>query len=144
MAVKRMDHVGVVVEDLEAAKAFFVALGMKVQGEGSVEGDWVDRIIGLEGARSDIAMLEGPDGRRLLELVKFHSPQGPGIEPAAPSNAPGLRHIAFAVDDLDDVLPRLRAHGGDLVGEIEEGGGYRLCYIRGPEGIIVELAQELG
>jgi catechol 2,3-dioxygenase-like lactoylglutathione lyase family enzyme len=144
MTIERMDHVGVVVEDLDAAKAFFVELGLKVSGEGSVEGDWVDRIVGLEGVRSDIAMVEAPDGRRLLELVKFHSPPTPSADRAAPANTPGISHLCFAVDDLDAVIARLRPHGAELVGAVEEGGGFRLCYVRGPEGIIVELAEKIG
>jgi catechol 2,3-dioxygenase-like lactoylglutathione lyase family enzyme len=143
MTVQRMDHVGVVVEDLEAAKAFFVDLGLKVSGEGSVEGDWVDRIVGLEGVRSDIAMVEAPDGHRLLELVKYQTPAGPDADRTAPANTPGINHLCFAVDDLDAVLARLRARDAELVGEIEEGGGYRLCYARGPAGIIVELAEKI-
>lgn len=144
MTVKRMDHVGIVVDDLPAAIAFFVELGLKLQGEGSVEGDWVDRIVGLDGVRSDIAMMEEPDGRRVLELVKFNAPPSPDTDRAAPANSPGLGHITFAVDDLDATIDRLGAHGAEPVGTIEEGGGYRLTYIRGPAGIIVELAERIG
>ncbi len=144
MTIQRMDHVGIVVDDLAAATAFFVELGLELQGEGSVEGGWVDRIVGLEGVRSELAMMETPDGHSRLELVKFHAPPGPGGDRHAPANAPGLRHITFAVDDLDAVLAGVRAHGAELVGEVESGGGYRLCYVRGPEGIIVELAEKIG
>jgi catechol 2,3-dioxygenase-like lactoylglutathione lyase family enzyme len=145
MTIQRMDHVGIVVDDLAAAKAFFVDLGLEPQGEGSVEGDWVDRIVGLEGVRSELAMMETPDGHGRLELVKFHAPSGPGGDRHAPANTPGLRHITFAVDDIDAVLARLRARGAELVGEVERYEDiYRLCYIRGPEGIIVELAEQIG
>jgi catechol 2,3-dioxygenase-like lactoylglutathione lyase family enzyme len=140
-----MDHVGVVVDDLAAATAFFLELGLELQGEASVEGDLVDSIVGLEGVRSEIAMMQTPDGHGRLELTKFHAPPGPSGDPHAPANTPGLRHITFAVDDLDAALARLRAHGAELVGGIESyGGSYRLCYIRGPEGIIVELAERIG
>jgi catechol 2,3-dioxygenase-like lactoylglutathione lyase family enzyme len=140
-----MDHVGVVVDDLAAATAFFVELGLKLQGQGSVEGAWVDRIVGLEGVRSELVMMETPDGHGRLELTKFHSPPGPGGDRHAPANTPGLRHLCFAVDDIDAVLARLRALGAELVGEVERyDDSYRLCYVRGPEGIIVELAEQIG
>jgi catechol 2,3-dioxygenase-like lactoylglutathione lyase family enzyme len=141
-----MDHVGIVVEDLTAAKAFFVELGLELQGEASVEGDWVDRVIGLEGVRSEIVMLQTPDGHARIELSKFHTPppRGGGDLPA-PANALGIRHVTFAVEDLDAVLAGLRGHGAELVGEVERyGDAYRLCYVRGPEGIIVELAERIG
>lgn len=142
MTIQRMDHVGIVVEDLADATAFFLALGLKLQGEGPVEGDWVDRVVGLEGVRADIAMLETPDGHGRLELVKFHAPTGPGGELDAAANTPGIRHLTFAVDDLDAVLVNLRAHGAELVGEVERYQNiYRLCYVRGPEGILLELAE---
>jgi catechol 2,3-dioxygenase-like lactoylglutathione lyase family enzyme len=145
MTVKRMDHVGVVVDDLEAAKAFFIALGLELEGEGSVEGDLVDSIVGLEGVRSQIAMMQTPDGHGRLELTKFHAPSGPGGDRHAPANTPGLRHITFAVEDLDAALAGVQAHGAELVGGVEAyGGSYRLCYVRGPEGIIVELAERIG
>jgi catechol 2,3-dioxygenase-like lactoylglutathione lyase family enzyme len=144
MTVRRMDHVGIVVDDLAAATAFFVTLGLELQGEGSVEGDWVDRVVGLEGVRSDIAMLETPDGQSRIELSQFRSPPGPPVDSPAPPNAPGIRHVTFAVDDVDATLAALRPHGAELVGEIEDYEDiYRLCYIRGPAGIIVELAQPL-
>ncbi|HEX4729859.1 MAG TPA: VOC family protein [Solirubrobacterales bacterium] len=145
MAIQRMEHVGIVVDDLAAAIAFFVELGLGVQGEGSVEGDWVDRIVGLEGARSNIAMLETPDGDGRVELTEFQAPPSPDGDPLAPANTPGIRHLAFAVDDLDATLAGLRAHGGELVGEVERyGDRYRLCYLRGPAGIIIELAERIG
>ena len=140
-----MDHVGIVVDDLAAATAFFVELGFKLQGEGRVEGGWVDRIVALEGVRVDFAMMETPDGNGRLELIKFHAPSGPSGDRHAPANTPGIRHLAIAVDDIDAVLGRLLAHGAELVGEVEQYEGvYRLCYIRGPEGIIVELAERIG
>ena len=145
MTIQRMDHVGIVVDDLAAATAFFVELGLKLQGEGSVEGAWVDRVVGLEGVRAEIAMVETPDGHGRLELVKFHAPSGPGGDRHAPANTPGLRHLAFEVDDIDAAVAGLRARGAELVGEVGPvGGSYRLCYVRGLEGIIVELAERIG
>lgn len=144
MTIQRMDHVGVVVEDLLGATAFFVALGLRVVGEAPVEGDWVDRIIGLRNVRSDIAMLETPDGHSRVELSSFRTPPSPPGDRDAPSNAPGLRHLAFLVDDLEAALVRVRAHGAELIGEVERYENYFvLCYVRGPEGIIVEIAQPL-
>src|SRR2546427_4015920 len=129
MTIERMDHVGIVVDDLAAATAFFVELGLELQGEGSVEGDWVDRIVGLEGVRSELAMMETPDGHGRLELVKFHAPSGPGGDRHAPANPPGIRHLTFAVDDLDTVVASLRARGAELVGEVERyEDSYLLCY----------------
>jgi catechol 2,3-dioxygenase-like lactoylglutathione lyase family enzyme len=145
MAIQRMDHVGIVVDDLAAAIEFFVELGLVLKGEGSVEGDSVDRVVGLEGVRADIAFVETPDGNGRLELSKFHSPPHEGDNRHAPPNAPGIRHITFAVDDIDAVVARLRARGAELVGELERyENSYRLCYVRGPEGIIVELAEPIG
>ena len=144
MGIRRMDHIGIVVDDLAAATEFFVQLGLEPIGNGSVEGDWAGRIIGLEGVRSDIVFLRTPDGHGQLELSKFHSPpsQGDGGQPA---NTRGIRHVSFIVDDIDAVVASLRTRGVQLVGEVvqyEE--AYRLCYVRGPEGILVELAEELG
>ncbi len=145
MTIQRMDHVGIVVDDLAAATAFFVELGLELQGEGSVEGGWVDRVVGLEGVRAEIAMLETPDGHGRVELAKFNAPSGQGGDRHAPANTPGIRHVAFAVDDIDAVVAGLRARGAELVGEVERyGDSYRLCYVRGPEGIIVELAERIG
>jgi catechol 2,3-dioxygenase-like lactoylglutathione lyase family enzyme len=144
MTIQRMDHVGIVVDDLAAAIEFFVELGLELQGEGSVEGGWVDRIVGLQGVRTDFAMMQTPDRSARLELVKFHSPQNKGDNGHAPANAPGLRHVAFLVDDIEAVLRGLLAHGGELVGKLERYEDiYRLCYVRGPEGIIVELAERI-
>ena len=145
MTIQRMEHVGIVVDDLAAATAFFVELGLKLQGEGPVEGGWVDRVVGLEGVRAEIAMVETPDGHGRLELTKFHAPSGRGGDRHAPANTPGIRHVAFAVDDIDAVVASLRARGAELVGEVERyEDSYRLCYVRGPEGIIVELAEKVG
>jgi catechol 2,3-dioxygenase-like lactoylglutathione lyase family enzyme len=144
MAIERMDHVGVVVDDLAAATAFFVELGLELQGGGPVEGAWVDRVVGLEGVRAEIAMLETPDGHGRVELAKFHAPSGPAGDQQAPANALGIRHLTFAVDDIDAVVAGLRDRGAELVGEVERYKDiYRLCYVRGPEGIIVELAERL-
>jgi catechol 2,3-dioxygenase-like lactoylglutathione lyase family enzyme len=145
MTVQRMDHVSIVVDDLAGATAFFVELGLELQGEAPVEGDWVDRVVGLDGVRSQIAMVQTPDGHGRIELVKFHAPPGQGGDRHAPANTPGLRHLAFAVDDIDAVVAGLRARGAELVGELERyEDSYRLCYVRGPEGVIVELAEKLG
>lgn len=145
MAIQRMDHVGIVVEDLEAATAFFLALGLKLQGEASVKGAWVDRVVGLDRVRTDIAMLETPDGHGRVELAKFHAPPSPEGDQNAPANTLGIRHLTFAVDNLDSVLAGVRARGGELVGEVERYRDvYLLCYVRGPEGIIVELAEKIG
>ena len=141
VGAQQMHHVGIVVDDLAAAIAFFVELGLELESEWSVEGGWVDRVIGLEAVRSDVAMLATPDGGARIELSKFRSPPGPQADRDAPSNAQGIRHLSFAVDDLDAVLARLEV---ELVGEVENYDDmYRLCYVRGPEGIIVELAQRL-
>jgi catechol 2,3-dioxygenase-like lactoylglutathione lyase family enzyme len=140
-----MDHVGIVVDDLAAATAFFVELGLELQGGGSVEGGWVDRVVGLEGVRAEIAMMETPDGHGRVELARFHAPSAPGGDRHAPANTPGIRHLTFAVDDIDAAVAGLRAHGAELVGEVERYKDiYRLCYVRGPEGIIVELAEKIG
>jgi catechol 2,3-dioxygenase-like lactoylglutathione lyase family enzyme len=145
MTLQRMDHVGIVVDDLEAATEFFVELGFERQGSGQVEGRWVDRIVALDGVRVDFAMMQTPDGHGRLELIRFRSPPSQGDESHAPANTRGLRHLAFVVDDIDAVLADLRTHGGELVGEVERYENvFRLCYIRGPEGIIVELAERIG
>jgi catechol 2,3-dioxygenase-like lactoylglutathione lyase family enzyme len=145
MAIRQMEHVGIVVDDLAAATAFFAELGLKQQGEGQVEGRWVDRVVGLEGAQVEFAMMETADGGGGLELVKFHAPSVRRGDADAPANTLGLRHLAFAVDDIDAVIASVRACGGELVGEVETYEDvYRLCYVRGPEGIIVELAEKIG
>jgi catechol 2,3-dioxygenase-like lactoylglutathione lyase family enzyme len=144
MSIKRMEHVGIVVDDLAAATEFFVELGLVLQGEGTVEGHWVDRVVGLDGVRADIAMMQTPDGHGRLELTKFHSPPTQGENRFLPANTPGIRHIAFAVEDIDAIIARLRARGAELVGKLERyEDTYRLCYVRGPEGIIVELAEQI-
>jgi catechol 2,3-dioxygenase-like lactoylglutathione lyase family enzyme len=118
MTIQRMDNVGIVVDDLAAATAFLVELGLELEGEATVEGRWVDRIVGLDGFRSDIAMLRTPDGHGRLELTKFHTPPARNTDPNAPVNTLGIRRIMFAVDDIEDVLARLQAHGAELVGEV--------------------------
>ena len=145
MTIKRLDHISVVVHDLPAAIAFFTALGMTRAGEASVEGEWVDRINGIEGVQVDIVMMKTPDGHGQLELTKFRHPELVDVQPAvAPPNAPGLRSVMFAVDSIDDAVARLRPHGGELLGEVVRYENvYRLCYMRGPAGIIVALAEEL-
>ena len=145
MAIQRMDHVSVVVDDLEAAKAFFVELGMELEGEAPIEGPWVDRVNGLDGVRVDIAMMRTPDGHGRLELTKFRTPTVISAEPQnALGNTLGLRSIMFSVDDIDSAVAGLRAHGAELIGEIAQyQDSYRLCYVRGPEGIIVALAEPL-
>jgi catechol 2,3-dioxygenase-like lactoylglutathione lyase family enzyme len=145
MTVQRMDHVGIVVEDLADAVAFFLELGLELEGEAPVEGNWVDRIIGLEGVRAQIAMLQTPDRHSRVELTEFLTPSTDGGDQRAPANASGIRHVAFAVEDVDGVLARLRARGAELVGELGRyEDSYRLCYVRGPAGIIVELAERIG
>jgi catechol 2,3-dioxygenase-like lactoylglutathione lyase family enzyme len=146
MALQRLDHVGVVVDDLDAAISFFVELGMELEGTMPVEGRWVDGVVGLDNVRVDIAMMRTPDDHGRLELTKFHTPVavGTGSKPVPP-NTLGLRQIMFAVEDMDDVIVRLRTQGAELVGTVEQyEDRYRLCYLRGPEGIIVALAEALG
>jgi catechol 2,3-dioxygenase-like lactoylglutathione lyase family enzyme len=145
MTIQRMDNVLIVVEDLEAATAFFGELGMELEGETQVEGPWVDSVVGLDGVRADIAMLRTPDGHGRVELTRFHTPPAVRAEPEnAPANALGLRRIMFTVDDLDDVAVRLRTHGAELLREIAQYEDlYRLCFVRGPEGIIIGLAEQL-
>jgi catechol 2,3-dioxygenase-like lactoylglutathione lyase family enzyme len=145
MSIQRMEHVGIVVDDLAAATRFFVELGLELQGEVPVEGRWVDRVVGLDGVRADIAMLQTPDGHGRLELTKFHTPSIPEGNQHAPANAPGIRHVAFLVEDIDAVAAGLRTRGTELVGELGRyEDSYRLCNVRGPEGIIVELAERIG
>ena len=146
MTLQRMDNVLIVVEDLEAAKAFFAELGMELDGETTVEGQWAGRVVGLDDVRADVAMMRTPDGHGRVELSKFHTPPAIRAEPeSAPSNALGIRRIMFAVDDIDDVVARLRSHGAELVGEIAQYEDiYRLCFIRAPEGFVIGLAEQLG
>jgi catechol 2,3-dioxygenase-like lactoylglutathione lyase family enzyme len=144
MTVQRLEHIGIVVDDLAAASAFFSALGLEVEGEASVEGDLVDRINGLKGVRADIVILRTPDGNAKVELARYHSPAYESEIGPAPANTPGIRHILFVVDDIEASLAGLRAHGGELVGElVNYENSYWLCYVRGPAGIIVELAQKI-
>lgn len=145
MTIQRMEHVGIVVDDLTAATEFFVELGLVLQGEGPVEGAWVDRVVGLEGVRADVAMMQAPDGNGRLELTKFHAPSNEEDNRQVPANAPDIRHVAFAVEDIDAAVAGLRALGAELIGALERyEDSYRLCYVRGPEGIIVELAERIG
>lgn len=140
-----MEHIGIVVDDLAAATEFFLELGLVLLLEVPVEGRWVDRVVGLQGVRANIAMMQTPDGNGRLELTKFHSPSIQGGRRDAPANMPGIRHIAFAVEDIDAVVAGLRARGVELVGDLERyQDSYWLCYVRGPEGIIIELAERVG
>jgi catechol 2,3-dioxygenase-like lactoylglutathione lyase family enzyme len=146
MTLERMDNVGIVVVDLAGAIAFFDELGLELEGETQVEGRWVDRVVGLDGVRVDIAMMRTPDGHSRLELMTFEKPAAVSVEPRrAPANALGIRRLMFAVEGIEDVLARLEAHGAELMGELEQyEDSYRLCYVRGPEGIIVALAEQMG
>jgi len=145
MTLQRMDNVLIVVEDLETAKAFFAELGMQLEGEALVEGPWAGRVIGLDDVRADIATMRTPDGHGRVELTKFHTPAAVKAEPEnAPANTLGIRRIMFAVAGIDDVVARLRRHGAELVGEIVQyQDKYRLCFVRGPEGILIGLAERL-
>src|SRR5689334_17240970 len=146
MGIQRMDNVLIVVDDLDAVISFFVELGMELEGRGPVEGRWVERVIGIDDVRQDVAMLRAPDGHGRIELAMFHKPAAISAGPRdAPANTLGIRRIMFAVDDIDDVVARLQARGAELVGEVAQYEEiYRLCYVRGPEGIVVGLAEELG
>jgi len=143
--IQRMDNVLIVVEDLEAAKAFFAELGMELEGQTLVEGPSVDSTVGLDGVRADIAMMRTPDGHGRVELTRFHTPLAVRAESEnAPANALGIRRIMFTVEGIDDVVARLHSHGGELLGEIAQyEDKYRLCFMRGPEGIIIGLAEQL-
>ena len=144
MTVRRMDNVLIVVDDLEAVKAFFIALGLKLEGQSTVEGAAIGRLIGLGDVRATLAMLRTPDGQG-IELDKFHTPEAVRFGPVeAPMNALGLRRVMFAVDDIDSVVAQIQAHGAELIGQMQYENSYRLAYIRGPEGIIVGLAEPLG
>ena len=145
MALKRIDNVAIVVDDLDAATAFFEELGMELEGRATVEGELVDRLVGLDGTRTDIVMMRTPDGHGRLELTRYQHPAAVGPDPRSePANTRGIGRIMFNVDNIDDVVERLQALGGELVGEIVQyEDAYRLCYLRGPEGIIVALAQDV-
>ncbi|EJN34718.1 lactoylglutathione lyase-like lyase [Pseudomonas sp. GM78] len=144
MSITRMDNVLIVVDDLEAVKAFFIALGLKLEGQTTVEGPSVGSLIGLANVRATLAMLRTPDGQG-IELDKFHTPDPIRFGPVdTPMNALGLRRIMFAVDDIDGLVARLQAHGAELIGQMQYEQAYRLAYMRGPEGIIVALAEQLG
>jgi catechol 2,3-dioxygenase-like lactoylglutathione lyase family enzyme len=146
VTIQRMDNVAVVVDDLDAAVAFFTELGMELEGKGQVEGRWADRIVGLDGVRSDIVMMRTPDGHSKLELTRYEHPAASRPEPEnPPPNTLGLHRVMFAVDDIDDTVTRLRAHGAELLGEVAQYESmFRLCYLRGPAGIIVALAEQIG
>ena len=141
--IQRMDNVAIVVDDLAAATAFFVALGLELEGKATVEGDTVDRIVGLAGVRTDIAMMRTPDGHGRLELTMYHHPASRAGDPRPAANTLGLHRVMFAVEDIDDVLDRVRPHGAELLGEVVRyENSYRLCYLRGPAGILVALAEQ--
>src|SRR5438034_10003818 len=145
VAIQRMDNVGIVVDDLDAAVAFFAELGMELEGNGQVEGLWADRTVGLDGVRSEIAMMRTPDGHGKLELSRYHAPAAAGAGPQdPPPNTLGLHRVMFAVDDINDTVARLRAHGAELLGEVARYESmFRLCYLRCPAGIIVALAEQI-
>src|SRR3954469_18280963 len=142
MTIQRMDNVGIVVDDLDAAVAFFTELGMELEGRTPIEGTWAGAVVGLDGLRTEIAMMRIPDGPGRLELAKYHSPEAIVPQPATvPANRLGRQRVMFAVDDLEDTLARLRPHGAELVGEVTRyEDSYLLCYLRGPNGIILALA----
>ncbi|HEX2211129.1 MAG TPA: VOC family protein [Longimicrobium sp.] len=145
MTVKRMDNVGIVVEDIDAAIEFFTELGLELEGRATIEGEWAGRVTGLGTQRVEIAMMRTPDGHSRLELSRFLNPPVVADHRNAPVNALGYLRVMFTVQDIDDTLARLRKHGTELVGEVVTyQDTYRLCYIRGPEGILIGLAQELG
>ncbi|MEV8426744.1 VOC family protein [Streptomyces niveus] len=145
MTIRRMDNVLIVVDDLDAVIAFFVELGMELEGRSPVEGRWVERVIGLDDVRQEVAMLRTPDGHGRIELAMFHTPKAVSAGPRnAPANTLGIRRVMFAVEDIEGVVARLRTHGAELVGELADEDNYRLCYVRGPEGIVVGLAEPRG
>ena len=145
MTVQRMDNVGIVVEDLDAAIEFFTELGLELEGRAPIEGDWADGVTGLPGMRVEIAMMRTPDGHGRLELSRFLAPAVAADHRRAPVNALGYLRVMFTMEDLDDTLARLGKRGAELVGEVVQYQDvYRLCYIRGPEGLLIGLAQELG
>src|SRR6059036_4363211 len=145
MTVKRMDNVGIVVEDIDAAIEFFTELGLELEGRAPIEGDWADGVTGLGDQRVEIAMMRTPDGHSRLEISRFLTPPPVADHRNAPLNALGYLRIMFAVEDIDDTLARLRSHGAELVGELAQyEDKYRLCYVRGPEGILIGLAEQIG
>lgn len=146
MAIQRMDNVGIVVDDLDSAVAFFAELGMELEGKAQVQGPEVDRTVGLGGVQSEIAMMRTPDGHSKLELTKYHAPAAAAAESEnPPPNTLGLHRVMFAVDDIHDTVARLRAHGAELLGEVAQYESiFLLCYLRGPAGIIVALAEQIG
>jgi catechol 2,3-dioxygenase-like lactoylglutathione lyase family enzyme len=146
MTIQRMDNVAIVVDDLDAAVAFFTELGMELEGKAQIEGPWADRTVGLDGVRSEIAMMRTPDGHSKLELTRYHAPAASSAGPEnPPPNTLGLHRVMFAVDDVDDTVARLRTHGAELLGEVAQYESiFRLCYLRGPAGIIVALAEQIG
>lgn len=146
MAIQRMDNVGIVVDDLDAAVEFFTELGMELEGRAEIEGVWADQTVGLDGVQSEIAMMRTPDGHGKLELATYRRPVPADSEPRdLPPNTLGLHRVMFAVDDIDDTIARLRTHGAELLGEVAQYEGiFRLCYLRGPAGIIVALAEQIG
>jgi len=145
MGILRMDNVGIVVDDMDAAVEFFTELGMELEGTAQVEGDWVDRTLGLEGVRSDIVLMRTPDGHGKLELSKYQAPAARAQPENAPPNTLGLHRVMFVVDDIDGTIDRLSAHGAELLGGVAQYESmYRLCYLRGPAGIIVALAEQIG
>lgn len=144
MKIHRIDHVGIIVNDLPAAKAFFLDFGLEMLGEGEVEGEWVERIIGLEDVKEEVVMLRTPDGEANIELVKFHTPSDENGLQRPLANTLGIRHIAFAVEDIENLVAKLKRKDAELIGEIQNyENTYKLCYIRGPEGIILELAEKI-
>jgi catechol 2,3-dioxygenase-like lactoylglutathione lyase family enzyme len=144
MKIHRIDHVGIVVNDLAAVKAFFLDLGFEMMGEGEVEGEWVERIIGLRGVKEKVAMLRTPDGEANIELVQFYTPLDENGIQYPLANTLGIRHIAFAVEDIEALIAKMKTNGAELIGEIQNyESAYKLCYVRGPEGIILELAEQI-
>jgi catechol 2,3-dioxygenase-like lactoylglutathione lyase family enzyme len=146
MTIQRMDNVGIVVDDLDAAIAFFTELGMEVEGRADIAGTFADQTVGLDGIQCEVAMMRTPDGHGRLELSRYHSPEASEMSPRnPPHNVIGMHRVMFAVDDIDDTIDRLRPHGAELLGEVAQYENlYRLCYLRGPAGIIVALAEQIG
>lgn len=144
MKIRRIDHVGIVVKDMAAAKAFFLDFGLELQSEGQLQGEWIGKIIGLGYVKDDYAFLQTPDGEATIELIQFHSPPDDSPAQQSVANMPGLRHLAFVVEDIDAHVARFKKQGVEVVGEVYNYENvYKLCYVRGPEGILLELAEEL-